>query len=140
MNNSKSEHSQMINDLKQFLLNRGKIQSEPPLDLGKSNSKYRPDLIFENPVTGIKVVVELKANDINNLNISLGTISFLIKFKVLLENSNKYKFIVVFKNVLSEDYSSILQDSVIYYTLKEKSYSDIADIIYNESCALSENK
>jgi len=124
-----NSHSEVISQLKNSLINKGTVLEDPIIEVAFNLKNYKPDLLFENLNSHTKVIIEVKKN-MNNANISYGTISFLVDFKNFLDNNTDYKFVVIFTNELSPNMSKLIYGRVTYYSLKENSIEEIADIIH----------
>jgi len=123
-----NKHEEIINSLIKNFISLGNVAVERSIVL-KFSEKYRPDLLIENISSGKKVVIEVKNND-KNLNISLGTLSFLTDLKQFLDTMNNYKFIVIFTDDLTPNFTKLISGRITYYSLKENSIESIAKFIY----------
>jgi len=134
-----NKHEEIINTLKNYLIIKGNVIVEPTIDLDFGSNKFRPDLLFENNNSGGKVIIEVKNNE-NNLNISLGTLSYITDLKQFLDTKTNYKFVVIFTKDLSPNFSTLISGRVTYYSLKENSIENIANFIYEKTIPNNPNK
>lgn len=126
-----NNHYSIQNELAVLLSKKGVVKTEYSLDLESSSKKYKIDLFFENVETKVKVIIEVKEN-YNNLSLSIGTLSYIAELKNLLDN-HSYRMVVIFTNDLTPNFDKVLRGRVAYYSLKEKSLTEIAELIFAET-------
>ncbi len=124
-----NKHSEIQNQLEQLLSKKGIVFKEHLLEIG--NKKYRSDLLFENIESHLKVIIEIKSN-FSALDVSIGTLSYLVDLKELIDHMN-YRMVVVFSDDLTESFSQLLRGRIAFYSLQDKTINEIAELIYNES-------
>jgi len=115
-------HTQIKTDLKIALNKFGKVEIEPTLTFGFGNSKYRPDIIFENIETNKKLIIEIKSNQ---MGFTLNSASYVVELKNYLDSNSDYKFVLILSSELTPNLSKYLKGRINYFSLKENNLNEI---------------
>jgi hypothetical protein len=115
-------HSQLEIELSNALRAYGKVEIEPSLTFYYNNRKYRPDLVFENDATKIKLVIEIKSSQ---MGFTLHSASYVIGLQKFLENNTDYKMAIIVTTKLTPNLSNYITGKIKLYSLEENTLSEI---------------
>jgi hypothetical protein len=120
------DHLKIEIDLRNALKSYGKVELEPTITFDFGSRKYRPDIIFENPKTKKKLIIEIKSSQ---MGFTLNSASFVIKLKNYLDNNTDCQFALILTDDPSPNLSKYIKGRVNYYSLQENKLDEIVDNI-----------